>query len=58
MFLLAGFQLSVIIQEKVNRKDRVEIIICVMCNAVETTAPLCQILNVNKYVICHEEIIT
>ena len=56
--MLSGFQSSVIIQGKVNRKDRVEIIIRIMCNAVEITVPLCQIPNVNKHVICHEEIIT
>lgn len=44
--------------EKINRKDRIDIIICIMCNAVEIIIPLCQILNVNKHVICHEVIIT
>lgn len=44
-------------QEKVNRKGRAEIIICIMCNTVEITAPLCQIPNVNKHVICHEDIL-
>lgn len=46
-----------ILWEKVLKKVRVEIIICIICNALGITTALCQIPNMSNYIICLEEII-